>query len=165
MIDPWDDAGRSQAGFVVTGAGLRVPVAAPTALGGWPATPGPAGGPAAVAARAVAAPAAFRGVGPKGYQRSDAHVKEQVCERLLLDPYLDASRITVKVSKGRVALKGTVPSERMRAAALAAASSVSAGAVDSSLQVAGVAGARASRRPGRTSRARAKSTRRRGGPK
>ena len=40
MTDPWDDAGRSQAGFVVTGAGLRVPVAAPTALGGWPATPG-----------------------------------------------------------------------------------------------------------------------------
>ena len=37
MTDPVDDAGRSQAGFVVTGAGLRVPVAAPTALGGWPA--------------------------------------------------------------------------------------------------------------------------------
>ena len=161
MTDPWDDAGRSQAGFVVTGAGLRVPVAAPTALGGWPATPGPA----TAATRAAGAPAAFRGVGPKGYQRSDAHVKEQVCERLLLDPYLDASRITVKVSKGRIALKGTVPSERMRAAAVAAASSVAAGAVDSSLQVAGAAGAGASRRPGRTSRARATSRRRRGGPK
>ena len=69
MTDPWDDAGRSQAGFVVTGAGLRVPVAAPTALGGWPATPGPA----TAATRAAGAPAAFRGVGPKGYQRSDAH--------------------------------------------------------------------------------------------
>jgi BON domain len=160
MTDPWDDAGRSQAAFVVTGAGLRVPVAAPTALGGWPAT-----GPAAAAAPRAGAPAAFRGVGPKGYQRSDAHVKEQVCERLLLDPYLDASRITVKVSKGRIALKGTVPSERMRSAALAAATSVAAGAVDSSLQVAGAAGARASRRTGRTSRARVKSTRRRGGPK
>ena len=32
MTDPWDDAGRSQAGFVVTAGGLRVPVAAPTAL-------------------------------------------------------------------------------------------------------------------------------------
>jgi hypothetical protein len=161
MTDPWDDAGRSRAGFVVTGAGLRVPVAAPTALGGWPATPGPA----ATASPAAGAPAAFRGVGPKGYQRSDSHVKEQVCERLLLDPYLDASRITVKVSKGRIALKGTVPSERMRAAAVAAATSVAAGAVDSGLQVAGAAGARASRRPASTSRARAASKRRRGRPK
>ena len=165
MTDPWNDAGRSQAGFVVTGAGLRVPVAAPTALGGWPATLGPAGGPAAAAARAAGAPAAFRGVGPKGYRRSDAHVKEQVCERLLLDPYLDASRITVKVSKGRIALKGTVPSERMRSAAVAAATSVAAGAVDSSLHVAGAADAGASRRPGRTSRGRATSRRRRRGPK
>ena len=40
MTDPWDDAGRSQAGFVVTATGLRVPVAAPTSVAGWPATPG-----------------------------------------------------------------------------------------------------------------------------
>ena len=160
MTDPWDDAGRSQAGFVVTGAGLRVPVAAPTALGGWPALPGPA----RPAAPAAGAPAAFRGVGPKGYQRSDAHVKDQVCERLLLDPYLDASRITVKVSKGRIALKGTVPSQRMHDAAVAAASSVAAGAVDCNLQVAAGAGAKAAGRP-RASRPRAASGRRRGGPR
>lgn len=159
MTDPWDDAGRSQAGFVVTGAGLRVPVASPTALGGWPATPGAAGAPAA------AASGAFRGVGPKGYQRSDAYVKERVCERLLLDPYLDASDITVKVSRGRIALKGSVPSERMRAAAIAAASSVATGAVEDGLKVPSAPGAKASRRPVKTSRARAASKRRRGGPK
>jgi BON domain len=161
MTDPWDDAGRSQAGFVVTGAGLRVPVAAPTAFGGWPAT----AGPAAAAVPAGGAPAAFRGVGPKGYQRSDAYVKERVCERLLLDPYLDASDITVKVSRGRIALKGRVPSERMRAAAIAAASSVATGAVEDGLQVPSAPGAKPSRRPVKTSRARVASKRRRRGPK
>ena len=76
--------------------------------------------------------AQYRGVGPKGYQRSDPRVREKICERLLLDPYLDASSVVVHVSKGRVALTGTVPSERMRAAAVAAASSVATGAVDDS---------------------------------
>jgi hypothetical protein len=160
MTDPWDDAGRSPAGFVVTGAGLRVPVAAPTALGGWPAAPGSA----RAAAPAAGGPAPFRGVGPKGYQRSDAQVKEQVCERLLLDPYLDASRITVRVSKGRIALKGTVPSQRMHDAAVAAASSVAAGPVDCDIQVAG-AGTKGSGPTRKASRARAASKRRRGGPK
>jgi hypothetical protein len=92
-------------------------------------------------------------------------VKERVCERLLLDPYLDASDITVKVSRGRIALKGSVPSERMRAAAIAAASSVATGAVEDGLQVPSTPGAKTSRRPAKTSRARAASKRRRGGPK
>jgi hypothetical protein len=132
MTDPWDDAGRSQAGFVVTAGGLRVPVAAPPALAGWPAIPGAPG----AAAPAAGTEARYRGVGPQGYQRADARVREQVCEQLLLDPYLDASGIVVQVAKGRVTLVGTVPSERMRAAAVAAASSVAAAAVDARLQVA-----------------------------
>jgi hypothetical protein len=160
MTDPWDDAGRSQSGFVVTAGGLRVPVAAPTALGGWPATPEAAPGGALPAAGTAAR---FRGVGPKGYQRSDPHVREQVCERLLLDPYLDASRVVVKVSKGRVALTGTVPSERMRAAAVAAASSVAAGTVDARLEVTAAAPVRARRAATRTSGTRARSGRKRGG--
>jgi len=158
MTDPWDDAGRNQTGFVVTGSGLRVPVAAPTSLGGWPATPGAPG-----ALPAARTEARFRGVGPKGYRRSDPHVREQVCERLLLDPYLDASRIVVRVSKGRVALAGTVPSERMRAAAVAAASSVAGGAVDARLQVAEGAPAGASRATPKAARRRAASRRKRGG--
>ena len=78
-------------------------------------------------------------------------MKDQVCEQLLLDPYLDPSGIVVKVSKGRVTLTGTVPSERMRDGAVAAASSVVAGAVDAKLQVAGATG-RASRVTPRASR-------------
>jgi hypothetical protein len=159
MNDPWDEAGRGQAGFVVTAKGLRVPVAAPASTAGWPATPD---APQGAALPAGGSEARYRGVGPKNYQRSDPHVREQVCERLLLDPYLDASRIAVTVAKGRVALSGTVPSERMRAAAIAAASSVAAGAVDSRLQVSGAPAARASRAPTRRTGARAQSGRQRG---
>jgi hypothetical protein len=158
MTDPWDDAGRSQAGIVVTAGGLRVPVCAPAPLGGWPAT--------AAASRTVV-PAAgteagYRGVGPKGYKRSDSRLKDQVSEQLLLDPYLDPSGISVKVSKGRVTLTGTVPSERMRDGAVAAASSVAAGAVDAKLQVAGAIG-RASRVTPRAARGRTSRKRKRGG--
>lgn len=80
---------------------------------------------------------------------TDPLVRLQMCERLLLHPYLDASRIVVTVAKGRVALTGTVPSERMRKPAIAAASNVAAGAVDSRLEVAATAvGTRASLRSG-----------------
>jgi osmotically-inducible protein OsmY len=79
--------------------------------------------------------ARFRGVGPKGYQRSDARLREQVCERLLLDPYLDASGVAVRVAKGRVQLTGTVRTERMRSAAVAAAASVAAKGVDDQITV------------------------------
>ncbi len=147
MTDPWDDTGRSQAGFVMTATGLRVPVAAPTsARGGWPALPAAAAGAARAAAlRAAGAVAPYRGVGPKGYRRSDPHLHEQVCERLLLDPYLDASGIVVKVAKGKVALSGTVPTERMKSAAVAAAASVAAGAVDCQVRVTAAAAAGPSR--------------------
>lgn len=153
MTDPFDDPARSRAGFVVTAAGLRVPVATPAPSAGWPAPE--AAGPAATTK------ARFRGVGPKGYQRSDPRLREQVCERLLLDPYLDASRVSVRVAKGRVTLSGRVPTERMRSAAVAAASSVAAGAVEDALAVDAAAA-----RPSRISQAsgtRAKKTRKRGG--
>lgn len=127
MIDPWDDATTSRAGFVVTGAGLRVPVAAPGPLAGQRQPGG--------AATTAPADAPYRGVGPKGYRRSDPRVREQVCERLLLDPYLDASRIAVRVSKGRVSLSGHVATERMRSAAVAAAESIGTGAVDDAIVV------------------------------
>ncbi len=158
MTDPWDDAGRSQAGIVVTAGGLRVPVCAPAPVGGWPTT-------AAVSRTAVPAAgteARYRGVGPKGYKRSDSRLKDQVCEQLLLDPYLDPSGIVVKVSKGRVTLTGAVPSERMRDSAVAAASSVVADVVDARLQVTG-ATARASRVTPKAARRRTPPKRKRGG--
>ena len=159
MTDPWDDTARSRAGFVMTTAGLRVPVAAPPALAGWPAASESAGAPGAAGTEAR-----YRGIGPKGYQRSDPHVREQVCERLLLDPYLDASRIVVRVSKGRVTLSGSVPTERMHSAAVAVASSVAAaGAVDDRLDVAASQPARGTRMTRKGPGKRARKARTRGG--
>lgn len=134
MNDPWDDA-RSQAGFVVTASGLRVPVAAQSAGGGG------GGWAAGGESMRTTGDAGYRGVGPKGYQRSDQYIRDQICERLMLDPYLDPSRVVVRVSKGKVTLTGSVASERMREAAIAAAANVSGGPVDSKLQLSGAAAA------------------------
>lgn len=53
----------------------------------------------------------FRGRGPKGYQRSDDRIKEDINDRLTDDGQLDASEIEVTVEKGEVTLSGSV-SER-----------------------------------------------------
>jgi hypothetical protein len=50
----------------------------------------------------------FRGHGPKGYQRSDERIREDVCDRLSDNPQLDASGIEVEVNEGEVTLRGTV---------------------------------------------------------
>jgi BON domain len=73
---------------------------------------------------------------------------------MLLDPYLDASDIVVGVSKGRVTLTGSVPTERMRESAVAAAERIAPGAVSSELKVAAPADlAPPASAPKRTSRA------------
>jgi osmotically-inducible protein OsmY len=51
-----------------------------------------------------------RGRGPKGYQRSDARITEDVNDRLTDDPHLDASEIEVSVTGREVTLTGTVNS-------------------------------------------------------
>jgi osmotically-inducible protein OsmY len=48
-----------------------------------------------------------QGKAPKGYTRSDARIREDVCERLMYSPY-DASDIEVTVSNGEVTLSGVV---------------------------------------------------------
>jgi hypothetical protein len=50
----------------------------------------------------------YRGVGPKGYTRSDERVTEEICQRLSDHPRIDASDIDVRVSQGEVTLTGTV---------------------------------------------------------
>jgi len=65
--------------------------------------------PAAPAASLQPVPSGFRGRGPKGYRRSDDRIREDVCERLLYDDYVDASDIEVSVEAGEVTLNGTVP--------------------------------------------------------
>jgi hypothetical protein len=49
------------------------------------------------------------GRGPKGYQRSDERIREDICERLMTSPY-DASDVEVTVLQGEVTLTGTVRS-------------------------------------------------------
>ncbi len=50
----------------------------------------------------------FRGKGPKGYERSDERIFEDVCEALFHSPIVDASDIEVQVKEGNVYLRGTV---------------------------------------------------------
>jgi len=52
--------------------------------------------------------------GPKGYQRSDERLKEDICERLMQNHQIDAGEITVQVQNGKVSLEGTVPERRMK---------------------------------------------------
>jgi osmotically-inducible protein OsmY len=57
------------------------------------------------------------GKGPRGYQRSEDRIREDVCERLAYDGHVDASDIDVKVEGTEVILTGTVRSraEKRRA--------------------------------------------------
>jgi hypothetical protein len=54
------------------------------------------------------APGDHRGRGPKGYRRSDQRVHDDVNDRLMDDPHLDASEIEVSVKDGEVTLSGAV---------------------------------------------------------
>ena len=50
----------------------------------------------------------FAGRGPKGYQRSDERLQEEISDRLMADRWVDASEIEVRVKNGEVTLTGTV---------------------------------------------------------
>lgn len=50
----------------------------------------------------------FSGRGPKGYRRAENRILEDVSDRLMDDPYLDASGIEVTVNAGEVRLDGSV---------------------------------------------------------
>ena len=52
--------------------------------------------------------------GPKGYQRSDERLKEDICERLMNRWDIDSSDVSIEVSGGNVILEGNVPERRMR---------------------------------------------------
>ncbi len=54
------------------------------------------------------------GKGPKGYQRPDDRIHEDVCEALYRDPEIDASEIEVKVKDRVVILIGTVESRHIK---------------------------------------------------
>jgi len=67
----------------------------------------------------------FTGRGPKGWQRSDERIREDVSERLADHPHVDASEIEVTVNKGEVTLAGTVDERNAKRIAEDIAESVS----------------------------------------
>lgn len=52
--------------------------------------------------------------GPKNYQRSDERLRELISDRLLEDPHIDSSDVSVEVKSGEVALTGTVDDRRTK---------------------------------------------------
>jgi len=56
----------------------------------------------------------YSGRGPKGYQRSDDRITEEVNDALADHPEIDASEIEVKVNEGVVMLTGSVDSRRAK---------------------------------------------------
>ena len=54
------------------------------------------------------------GRGPKGYQRSDERLREDISERLMQAGNVDSSEVTVNVVSGAVTLEGTVPDRYMK---------------------------------------------------
>jgi Ni/Co efflux regulator RcnB len=67
----------------------------------------------------------YSGRGPKGWQRSDERIREDVNERLTDHPHIDASEIEVKVSNGEITLTGTVEDRQSKRLAEDIADSVS----------------------------------------
>jgi len=58
--------------------------------------------------------ASRRGRGPKGYERSDERLREDICERLIWNDDIDASEVSVEVRSGIVVLEGAVPERKMK---------------------------------------------------
>lgn len=48
------------------------------------------------------------GKGPKGYSRTDEKIKDEICERLYHDSFVDASDVEINVENGEVILTGTI---------------------------------------------------------
>ena len=67
----------------------------------------------------------FAGRGPKGWQRSDDRIREDINERLTDHPHIDASEIEVTVQNGEVTLTGTVEERNAKRLAEDVAESVS----------------------------------------
>ena len=65
------------------------------------------------------------GRGPKGYQRSNDRIREDVCDRLTQHGQVDASDIDVQVQEGEVTLNGTVDTRQAKRLAEDTAFSVS----------------------------------------
>lgn len=67
----------------------------------------------------------YEGVGPKGYQRPDHRILDDVCERLTRHGKIDARQIQLEVKNGEVFLRGSVDSREVKRAAEQVADTVS----------------------------------------
>lgn len=56
----------------------------------------------------------FRGLGPKGWVRSDQAIRDELCESLARESWLDASDIEVEVRDGEITLLGRVPNREQK---------------------------------------------------
>lgn len=71
------------------------------------------------------APGPYTGRGPRGYQRSDERIHEDIAERLTRHGHIDARQMQVHVQNGEVTLTGTVNSRQEKRLAEDLADSVS----------------------------------------
>ena len=69
-------------------------------------------------------PGPYTGRGPKGYQRSDDRIREDVCDRLTRHGRLDATDIQIQVRNGEVTLDGIVDTREAKRMAEDVAESV-----------------------------------------
>ena len=76
--------------------------------------PGEAGGASWPGGSGAAPARPARRRGPKGWQRSDERILDDVCQQLADEPGIDPTDVSVAVSAGRVALTGTVPDRGMK---------------------------------------------------
>jgi osmotically-inducible protein OsmY len=110
-VERLDDGGDSQSSSPYERAGRAGATQAANREAGWQ-------GDERAAGDSQFAPNAahtdFRGVGPKGYVRSDERLVEIVCERLTEDPSVDAREVCVTVDDGRVTLTGDIGSRAMK---------------------------------------------------
>lgn len=65
------------------------------------------------------------GRGPKSYRRSDERILDDVCERLTVNGYVNASEVEIQVAEGEVTLSGTVEDRQQKYIAEELAESVS----------------------------------------
>jgi hypothetical protein len=56
----------------------------------------------------------FFGLGPKGYRRSDERIREDVSDRLMTHPDVDATEIEVHVENGIVRLEGVIENRHQK---------------------------------------------------
>ena len=81
------------------------------------------GGPPVLRMERRRAQPSYRGMGPRGYVRSDERIREQVCEALTDHDAVDAREIEVEVKAGEVTLTGSVRERAMKRYAELAAES------------------------------------------